>query len=158
MEPVYLAPAAEWSNPRAPVRRALFSGLAGRPGEVVGAAGFKPGTTTVSVPLDDPKTYQMLRAGRTTGVFQFESALATDMLRAIRCDSFDDLVASNALMRPRKSSAIESKNSSVFLMRSLEGAAFIRLSQIDARPSVDWDGEVECHQGRLVVSTPSPGR
>src|SRR6476620_5840865 len=48
----------------------------------------------------DPKTYQMLRAGRTTGVFQFESALATDMLRAIRCDSFDDLVASNALLRP----------------------------------------------------------
>src|SRR3954469_7194078 len=53
-----------------------------------------------AVPMDDPKTYQMLRAGRTTGVFQFESALATDMLRAIRCDSFDDLVASNALLRP----------------------------------------------------------
>ena len=53
-----------------------------------------------AVPIDDPKTYQMLRAGRTTGVFQFESPLATDMLRAIRCDSFDDLVASNALLRP----------------------------------------------------------
>src|SRR5690349_132460 len=48
----------------------------------------------------DPPTYQMLRAGRTTGVFQFESALATDMLRSMRCDRFDDLVASNALMRP----------------------------------------------------------
>jgi DNA polymerase-3 subunit alpha len=53
-----------------------------------------------AVDTADPKTYQMLRAGRTTGVFQFESALATDMLRAIRCDSFDDLVASNALLRP----------------------------------------------------------
>ena len=53
-----------------------------------------------AVPMDDVKTYQMLRAGRTCGVFQFESALATDMLRAIRCDSFDDLVASNALLRP----------------------------------------------------------
>src|SRR5260221_668812 len=42
----------------------------------------------------------MLRAGRTTGVFQFESALATDMLRSMRCDRFNDLVASNALMRP----------------------------------------------------------
>src|SRR6478609_9722970 len=49
---------------------------------------------------DDPEVYRMLRAGRTTGVFQFESPLATDMLRAIRCDRFDDLVASNALMRP----------------------------------------------------------
>jgi DNA polymerase III subunit alpha len=49
---------------------------------------------------NDPKTYQMLRAGRTIGVFQFESALATDLLRGMRCDRFDDLVASNALMRP----------------------------------------------------------
>ena len=46
------------------------------------------------------KVYQMLRAGRTTGVFQFESPLATDLLRGMRCDRFDDLVASNALMRP----------------------------------------------------------
>jgi DNA polymerase-3 subunit alpha len=53
-----------------------------------------------AVDFADPATYQMLRAGRTTGVFQFESALATDMLRSMRCDRFDDLVASNALMRP----------------------------------------------------------
>jgi len=53
-----------------------------------------------AIPLDDEKVYHMLRAGRTTGVFQFESPLATDMLRSMRCDRFDDLVASNALMRP----------------------------------------------------------
>jgi DNA polymerase III subunit alpha len=53
-----------------------------------------------AVPDDDEKVYQMLRAGRTVGVFQFESALATDLLRGMRCDCFNDLVASNALMRP----------------------------------------------------------
>ncbi|HTJ22564.1 MAG TPA: DNA polymerase III subunit alpha [Gemmatimonadaceae bacterium] len=53
-----------------------------------------------AIPFDDERVFQMLRAGRTTGVFQFESPLATDMLRAMRCDRFDDLVASNALMRP----------------------------------------------------------
>jgi DNA polymerase-3 subunit alpha len=53
-----------------------------------------------AVDLGDPETYRMLRLGRTVGVFQFESPLATDMLRAMRCDRFDDLVASNALMRP----------------------------------------------------------
>src|SRR3979409_2688181 len=53
-----------------------------------------------SLPLDDVETYRMLRAGKTAGVFQFESPLATDMLRSIRADRFDDLVASNALMRP----------------------------------------------------------
>jgi DNA polymerase-3 subunit alpha len=53
-----------------------------------------------TIPLEDPEVYRMLRAGRTVGVFQFESPLATDMLRGMRCDRFDDLVASNALMRP----------------------------------------------------------
>jgi DNA polymerase III subunit alpha len=48
----------------------------------------------------DPETYRVLRAGRTGGVFQFESPLATDVLKRMRCDRFDDLVASNALLRP----------------------------------------------------------
>src|SRR5437879_12614002 len=50
--------------------------------------------------LDDPKVYALLRSGRTAGVFQFESPLATDCLRNMKCDRFDDLVATNALMRP----------------------------------------------------------
>jgi DNA polymerase-3 subunit alpha len=50
--------------------------------------------------LDDPKVYALLRQGRTAGVFQFESPLATDTLRQMKCDRFDDLVASNALLRP----------------------------------------------------------
>jgi DNA polymerase-3 subunit alpha len=50
--------------------------------------------------LEDPQVYQLLRSGRTAGVFQFESPLATDCLRNMKCDRFDDLVATNALMRP----------------------------------------------------------
>ena len=50
--------------------------------------------------LDDPKVYEMLASGGTGGVFQFESNLATEKLRALRCDRFDDLVAVNALIRP----------------------------------------------------------
>ncbi len=53
-----------------------------------------------TIDLDDPPVYQMLRQGRTAGVFQFESPLATDTLRQMRCDRFDDLVATNALLRP----------------------------------------------------------
>ena len=52
------------------------------------------------VPLDDPSVYAMLARGGTQGVFQFESSLATDKLRAMRCDRFEDLVATNALIRP----------------------------------------------------------
>ena len=52
------------------------------------------------VPLDDAEVYRMLASGGTSGVFQFESNLALDKLRAMRCDRFDDLVATNALIRP----------------------------------------------------------
>ena len=65
---------------------------------IEGRTGERPNMDTLD--MEDPAVYRMLRAGRTTGVFQFESALATDMLRSMRCDRFDDLVASNALMRP----------------------------------------------------------
>jgi DNA polymerase-3 subunit alpha len=53
-----------------------------------------------TLPLEDEATFRMLRAGKTAGVFQFESPLATDMVKSMRADRFDDLVASNALMRP----------------------------------------------------------
>jgi DNA polymerase-3 subunit alpha len=50
--------------------------------------------------LEDAGVYQLLRSGRTAGVFQFESPLATDCLRNMKCDRFEDLVATNALLRP----------------------------------------------------------
>ncbi len=52
------------------------------------------------VPLDDPAVYRMLARGGTAGVFQFESPLATEKLRAMKADRFDDLIATNALIRP----------------------------------------------------------
>jgi len=52
------------------------------------------------VDLDDPRVYEMLRDGKTAGVFQFESPLGTDMLHQLAADRFDDLVATNALVRP----------------------------------------------------------
>src|SRR5919199_4653662 len=42
------------------------------------------------LPLDDAETYRLLRAGRTAGGFQFEAALATDLLPNLRCDPLDD--------------------------------------------------------------------
>jgi DNA polymerase-3 subunit alpha len=50
--------------------------------------------------FDDPTVFDLLRRGRTSGIFQFESPLATDTLRQLKCDRFDDLVACNALLRP----------------------------------------------------------
>jgi DNA polymerase-3 subunit alpha len=69
-----------------------------------------------AVPFDDAKVYELLRKGHTAGVFQFESPLATETLRAMKCDRFDDLVASNALLRP---GPLDAGMHTVFIRRKL---------------------------------------
>ncbi len=53
-----------------------------------------------ALPLDDVKTYEMLAAGDSIGVFQFESEGMREALKKVRPTEFDDLVALNALYRP----------------------------------------------------------
>jgi DNA polymerase-3 subunit alpha len=72
--------------------------------------------TIDDVPLDDPAVYKMLRNGGTSGIFQFESSLANDKLRSMRCDRFDDLVATNALIRP---GPLDSGMTDVYIDRKL---------------------------------------
>ncbi len=52
------------------------------------------------LPLDDAPTYAMLARGDAGGVFQFESAGMRDVLRQMRPDRFEDLIAAVALFRP----------------------------------------------------------
>lgn len=53
-----------------------------------------------TLPLDDPKTYTLLCAGNTTGVFQLESTGITEMVIRLKPSCFDDIVAILALYRP----------------------------------------------------------
>lgn len=53
-----------------------------------------------TIPIDDPKTYQLYCEGRTTGTFQFESAGMQKYLRELQPSVFEDLIAMNALYRP----------------------------------------------------------
>jgi DNA polymerase-3 subunit alpha len=62
------------------------------------SSGSRPDMATL--PLDDPTTYEMLSAGDSIGVFQFESEGMQKALRNVRPTEFDDLVALNALYRP----------------------------------------------------------
>ncbi len=50
--------------------------------------------------MDDPKVYQMLSEGYTKGVFQAEATPYTNLLMKMGVDKFEDLAASNALVRP----------------------------------------------------------
>jgi DNA polymerase-3 subunit alpha len=52
------------------------------------------------IPLHDDLTYELLRAGRTVGVFQLESAGMRELLKNLKPTGFHDVVAVNALYRP----------------------------------------------------------
>ena len=53
-----------------------------------------------ALPLDDRATYEMLGRGETVGVFQLESAGMRDVLRKLRPDTLEDIIAVVALYRP----------------------------------------------------------
>jgi DNA polymerase-3 subunit alpha len=52
------------------------------------------------IPLDDPATYQLCGEGKTTGVFQLESSGMKDLLRRLKPEVFEDMIALVALYRP----------------------------------------------------------
>src|SRR2546421_7122755 len=52
------------------------------------------------IPLDDEPTFEMLRRGDTTGVFQLEGGGMRSLIRDLAPDRFEDIMALNALYRP----------------------------------------------------------
>jgi len=53
-----------------------------------------------AVPLDDEQVFAMLRAGDSMGVFQFEGGPMRALMRNLGPDTFEHLIALNALYRP----------------------------------------------------------
>jgi DNA polymerase-3 subunit alpha len=53
-----------------------------------------------AIPLDDPKTYELLSRAETVGIFQLESAGMRRALLDMRPDRFEDIIALVALYRP----------------------------------------------------------
>ncbi|QEC48833.1 DNA polymerase III subunit alpha [Baekduia soli] len=67
--------------------------------DIIGrSTGERPDMTRL--PLDDEKTYEMLAAGDSVGVFQFESDGMQEALKKVKPTEFDDLVALVSLYRP----------------------------------------------------------
>ncbi|MGD9535773.1 MAG: DNA polymerase III subunit alpha [Alphaproteobacteria bacterium] len=52
------------------------------------------------IPLDDARTFEMLSAGETVGVFQLEGSGMRDVLRQLKPDAFEVIIALVALYRP----------------------------------------------------------
>ncbi|MCH8212452.1 MAG: DNA polymerase III subunit alpha [Proteobacteria bacterium] len=66
--------------------------------ELVGERGIDVDLS--DLPLDDALTFGMLGRGETTGVFQLESTGMREVLRKLRLDTFEDIIAVVALYRP----------------------------------------------------------
>jgi DNA polymerase-3 subunit alpha len=56
--------------------------------------------TAQSIPLDDEKTFKLLRSVNCVGVFQIESGGMRDVLKRLQPDRIEDLIALVALYRP----------------------------------------------------------
>ena len=65
---------------------------------IASVTGSRPDLETLL--LDDPAIYDLFAKARTAGVFQFESEGMRNILRRLKPDRFEDLVAINALYRP----------------------------------------------------------
>ena len=53
-----------------------------------------------NLPLDDGPTYQLLASGETSGIFQLESSGMRAILRELKPERFEDIIALVALYRP----------------------------------------------------------
>ena len=53
-----------------------------------------------SIPMTDPETYKLLCSTRTLGIFQLESSGMRDLLKKMKPDCFEDIIALLALYRP----------------------------------------------------------
>lgn len=71
--------------------------------EVVSAIGT---IEILKIPLDDKKTYELLQAGDTSGLFQLESYGMTELIKELKPTIFSELVAVIALYRPGPSNNI----------------------------------------------------
>ena len=56
--------------------------------------------TFSNIPLDDKKTLDIFKKGKTDGIFQFESPGMRRFLEKLEVSSFDDIIAALALYRP----------------------------------------------------------
>ena len=75
----------DWAVANANVQRAVLN---------------EPPIEILRIPLDDVKSFELVRAAQTTAVFQLESRGMKELIKRLAPDSFDDLVALVALFRP----------------------------------------------------------
>ena len=64
------------------------------------AADGVPVVDLATIPLDDAKTFEFIRTGKTTAIFQLESRGMKDLIIRANPETFEDLIALIAMFRP----------------------------------------------------------
>ena len=61
---------------------------------------IEPDFKLKSIPFDDKKVFQLLKSGKTKGIFQLESRGMVDVVKRMKPENFSDIIALVALYRP----------------------------------------------------------
>ncbi len=94
--------------------------------------------------MDDAKTFQLLRSGHTTGVFQLESSGMKSALRQIKPNRLEDIVAVNALYRPGPMQFIET------YAKRKHGKEAVQYIHDDLKPILEETNGVLIYQEQIM--------
>ena len=101
-----------------------------------------------AIPARDPKTFELLQSSRTAAVFQLESTGMRDLIKRLKPDQFDDLVALVALFRP---GPLQSGMVDDFISRKhSRGAADIDYLHPDLKPVLEETYGVILYQEQVM--------
>lgn len=97
-----------------------------------------------SLPLDDKLTYELMQRGDTSAVFQFESSGMRDIMKQIKPDRFEDLIAVISLYRPGPMANIPT-----FIARK-HGQEEIKYEHPDLAPILDETYGIMVYQEQVM--------
>ncbi len=100
-----------------------------------------------ALPLNDPKVYQLLQEGRTTGIFQLEGSGIKDLVRSLAPTEFKDIAALLALYRP---GPLESGMAAEFIARKA-GRQRVSYPHPDLEPILEETYGLPIYQEQLLL-------
>jgi DNA polymerase-3 subunit alpha len=97
-----------------------------------------------AIPEDDPATFAMIARGETLGLFQIEAGWVADVLRQMKPNRFEDLVATISLCRPGPMEHIPD------YIRGKENPASVRYLHPDLEPILGETYGVMVYQEQII--------
>jgi len=97
-----------------------------------------------TLPLDDPKVYEVFARGETIGLFQFESSGMQEYLKKLKPTCLEDLIAMNALYRPGPMDYIDD------FIRGKRDAASVSYLHPLLRPLLEETNGIAIYQEQVI--------